>query len=397
MQSGAVDDARGAGGVIRDSVLQDADLLIMIFAELEHVDHAAACVCASWAAAWSATDSQRRGLRGWRGPHAFPSVNVTVPANTKPTDFTLSVMDDLLYVALSRTSGPDVQVIDNNLSVVASFNVHHSVRAFGALYAAGDSLYVVSLKGTEISRLSLDGSEVHNTYDSRPDGDDSDSEDSEVVDGFYNLMVAKNSQGRSLLFCIVFWKGGDFNSIIAFDEHTLEERFRFAHSDCQDGEDMMRSFSLLGEDKLIVGLVDLFEVYNLEGAMLSTHNFVDLGYPEDGGTSLHTICCSPSGDRLYFAEGNATVVISLSISRDEDVDEDGNFATAGEVLQTHHLKYPEYDQFEVGEMVAFGRMLIQLCDMHPLNMGSFDELSEDESPVHPHHHLTTTVVALKGI
>ena len=91
------------------------------------------------------------------------------------------------------------------------------------------------------------------------------------------------------------------------------------------------------------------------------------------------------------------MVISLSISRDEDVDEDGNFATAGEVLQTHHLKYPEYDQFEVGEMVAFGRMLIQLCDMHPLNMGSFDELSEDESPVHPHHHLTTTVVALKGI
>ena len=127
-----------------------------------------------------------------------------------------------------------------------------------------------------------DGSEVHNTYDSRPDGDDSDSEDSEVVDGFYNLMVAKNSQGRSLLFCIGVWLDGDFNAIIAFDEHTLEERFRFAHSDCQDGEDMMRSFSLLGEDKLIVGLVDLFEVYNLEGAMLSLLNLSDLGYPEDG-------------------------------------------------------------------------------------------------------------------
>ena len=58
------------------------------------------------------------------------------------------------------------------------------------------------------------------------------------------------------------------------------------------------------------------------------------------------------------------MVISLSISRDEDVDEDGNFATAGEILQTHHPKYPEYDQFEVGEMVSFGRMLIQLCDIH---------------------------------
>lgn len=56
-------------------------------------------------------------------------------------------------------------------------------------------------------------------------------------------------------------------------------------------------------------------------------------------------------------------------------------------LHHHNYDHHQSDRGVQYEMVAFGRMLIQVCSMHALN----------ESPAHPAPHLTTTVVTLKGI